>query len=43
MKGTGEDEVVVDGQLVQPFCEITLVDQTTGFIYYDQGVNDPAV
>ena len=41
VKCSSEDEVVVYVELVQSLCEIALVDETTSFVDYNQGVNDP--
>ncbi len=43
VKGSGQDEVVVDAQLVQTVREIFLVDQTAGFVDYDERVDDPEI
>lgn len=32
MEGTGEDEVIVDVELVEAVGEVALVDQTAGFV-----------
>lgn len=41
MKSPGEDEVVVYREFVETFSEVALVDQSTGFVDDDEGVDDP--
>ena len=41
VEGPREDEVVVDGELVQPVVEVALVDETASFVDDDEGVDDP--
>jgi hypothetical protein len=43
MKRPSKHKVIVYRQLIQPICEIALVDQPTGFVYYYQRVDDPVV
>jgi len=40
VEGPGEDEVVIDGELVQAIVEVALVDKPAGFVDDDEGVND---
>ena len=41
VEGPGEDEVVVDGELVQAVVEVALVDEAAGFVDDDERVYDP--
>lgn len=42
VKGTGEDEVVVAAEFVQTVLdEVSLVDQSTSFVDYDQCEDNP--
>jgi hypothetical protein len=43
MESPSEHEVVIDRELIQPLCEITLIYQPTRLINDDQGVDDPGV
>lgn len=39
----GEDEVIVRGELRERGGEVTVVDETAGFVDDDEGVHDPAI
>ena len=41
MKCTGQYQIIVDAELVQPLVEITLIDQSSGSIDDDQREDDP--
>lgn len=41
MKCPSEDEVVINAQFVQTFCKVTLENEPTGLIDYNQRKDDP--
>jgi len=43
VKGTGENEQVVAGELVQACVEFAVEDETARFIYNEEGVDNPRV
>lgn len=41
MKCACQDEVIVYIEFVESGIKVALEDETTGFIDYDEGINDP--